>query len=436
MHASAHSTQPKILDRNRRSALSLFGRVYSASAAGNECPPSGCRLAAEAKVKAFILPLRIGAIVFAAILAGCAHVPAADSRDVAPLFRDALFKPPLQPVDRREIFAVDASMRRFLADEIVPKFHHTDPRHALLDAVGGKLLIDYDSEMTRTASQTFAAREGNCLSLVIMAAAFAKQLGIAVTFQEVYDFDTWSRNAGFEILSQHVNLVLGPRNPGARIYQSAVTPLIVDFLPPREVEDAVSRPVPEQTIVAMYMNNRAAEVMVAGDLDRAYWFARAALEADPGFANAANTLGVIYIKHNHLAAAERAVRYALQLEPDNVSAISNLSGILAAEGRTGEAQAWAKRLAEIQRHPPFYFYDRGMEAMQAGQFEEAARLFEKALSQRPYDVSSHFELAIAASHLGDMPRARKQLELAVKNSTTPDSRAIYAAKLRHLESLN
>lgn len=74
--------------------------------------------------------------------------------------------------------------------------------------------------------------------------------------------------------------------------------------------------------------------------------------------------------------------------------------------------------------------------MQAGQFEEAARLFEKALSQRPYDVPSHFELAIAASHLGDLRRARKQLELAEKNSTTPESRAIYAAKLRHLESSN
>ncbi|HEY3520900.1 MAG TPA: tetratricopeptide repeat protein, partial [Rhodanobacteraceae bacterium] len=295
--------------------------------------------------------------------------------------------------------------------------------------------IDYDSQMTRTASQTFAAREGNCLSLVIMAAALARQLGIAVTYQEVYDFDTWSRDGGFAILSQHVNLVLGPRSPGVRLYIES-TPMIVDFLPARQMAAATSRPVAEQTIVAMYLNNRAAEVMVGGDLDRAYWFARAALEADPGFANAANTLGVIYIKRNRLAPAERAMRYALQREPDNVSAISNLTGILADEGRTTEAQMWARRLAQIQRHPPFYFYDRGMEAMQAGRFEDAARLFEKALAQRPYDVPSHFELALAAAHLGDMRRARKQLELAEKNSTTADSRAIYAAKLRHLESLN
>ena len=387
-------------------------------------------------MKSFMLLLRVGAILCAGSLAGCANVPTARTGDVTPLFRDALFKPPAEPVGSRTLFAVDASMRRFLVEEIIPQTPNKDRRQVLLDALAGKLRIDYDSEMTRTASQTFAAHEGNCLSLVIMAAALAKQLGIQVTYQEVYDFDTWSRDAGFAILSQHVNLVLGPRAPSVVRFQGDATPMIVDFLPPRQVADAVSRPVQEHTVVAMYMNNRAAEVMVGGDLDRAYWFARAALEADPGFAHAANTLGVIYLQRHHLEAAERAMRYALQREPDNVPALSNLSRILAAEGRTTEAQLLVKRLAQVQRSPPFYFYDRGVKAMQAGEFKEAARLFEESLSQRPYDVQSHFELAIAASHLGDMQRARRELELAEKNSTTPESRGLYAAKLRHLKLLN
>ncbi|HET7931072.1 MAG TPA: tetratricopeptide repeat protein [Rhodanobacteraceae bacterium] len=387
-------------------------------------------------MKAFIFLLQVGAILVAALLAGCASVPAARTSDVTPLFRDELFKPPAEPVDSRAIFAVDAPMRRFLAEEIIPQARHKDPRQALLDALRGKLRIDYDSEITRTASQTFAAREGNCLSLVIMAAALAKQLDIHVTFQDVYDFDTWSRDAGLAILSQHVNLVLGQRVRNTRLFAGDATPMIVDFLPPRQVADAVSRPVSEQTVVAMYMNNRAAEVMVNGDFDRAYWFTRAALKSDPGFADAANTLGVIYLARHHPVPAERAMRYALQRDPDNLPALSNLSGLLAAEGRNAEARELAQRLARIQRHSPFEYYDRGMDAMHAGQFEEAARLFEKALSQRPYDVPSHFQLAVAAMHLGDMRRARKQLELAKKNSTTPASRAIYAAKLRHLESLN
>jgi Tfp pilus assembly protein PilF len=387
-------------------------------------------------VKTFIRLLQVGAILCAALLASCAEMPAARTGDVTPLFRDALFKPPAKPVDSRAIFAIDDSMRRFIAEQIVPQTRHKDPRQALLDALSGKLRIDYDSEKTRTASQTFAAREGNCLSLVIMAAALARQLGIRVTYQQVYDFDTWSRDAGFTILSQHVNLVLGQRGPSTTLFPDEATPMIVDFLPPRQVAGAVSRPIPEQTVVAMYLNNRAAEIMVDGDFDRAYWFARAALEADPGFANAANTLGVIYLKRKHLTPAERAMRYALQRDPDNISALTNLSKILAAEGRTAEAREMAERLARIQHHPPFEFYDSGMAAMRAGRFEQAARWFEKAISQRPYDVQSHFELAIAAAHLGDIRRARRELQSAEKNSTTPESRAIYAAKLRHLEALN
>ncbi len=388
-------------------------------------------------MKAFILwLLQVGAILFAALMAGCAVLPAARPGDVTPLFRDALFKPPARPVDIRAIFAVDTSMRRFLAAQIVPLTRHEDARHALLGALSGKLRIDYDSEKTRTASQTFAAREGNCLSLVIMSAAFARQLGIQVTYQEVYDLDTWSRDDGFTILSQHVNLVLGSRGPSIRLFPEEAIPMIVDFLPPRQVADAVSRPIPEQTVVAMYLNNRAAEIMVGGDVDRAYWFARAALEADPGFVNAANTLGVIYLERKHPASAERAMRYALQRDPDNIPALSNLSKLLAAEGRTTEARLLAERLARLQRHPPFEFYDRGVAAMRAGRFRQAARLFEKAISRRPYDVQAHFQLAIAEAHLGHMRRARAQLQLAEKNSTTPESRAIYAAKLRHLEALN
>lgn len=384
-----------------------------------------------------VIPLlRGGTILLAAWLAGCASGPPVRTSDVTPLFQDALFKPPTEPIDVRSIFAIDAPMQRFLAKDIVPRSRHTDPRQALFDALRGNLRIDYSSEMTRTASQTFAAREGNCLSLVIMAAALATQLDIRVTYQEVYNYDTWSRTAGFAILSQHVNLVLGPRRPSAKIYQGEAGPMVVDFLPPQRAADVVSRPIPQRTIVAMYMNNRAVEVMVNADLDGAYWFARAALEADPGYANAANTLGIIYLKRNGLPAAERAIRYALLREPDNVPALSNLAGMLAAEGRTMEAQELSARLARIQRHPPFEFFDRGMDAMRAGRFDDAARLFEKALSQRPYDVPSHFQLAVAAMHLGDARRARRQLELAEKYSTTPEARAIYAAKLQHLKSLN
>lgn len=385
-------------------------------------------------MKTFLPLVRIAAILLAASLSGCAVAPAVTTRDIRPLLRDGLFRPPAEPIDSRAIFAFDAPMRHFLAREIVPQARYKDPRQALLDALSGKLRIDYDAAMTRTASQAFAAREGNCLSLVIMTAAFAQHLGIRVTYQEVYGYDTWSREAGFAFLNQHVNLVLGRRASRFAYEWSAETPMIVDFLPSREVAGAAARPISEQTIVAMYMNNRAAEVLAGGNLDHAYWFARAALEADPTYADTANTLAVIYRQAGQLALSERALRYTLAREPGNVPALSNLLRLLKAEDRITEAGVVEKKLAEVQRRSPFYFYDLGMQALGVGDYKDAARMFKQALSRRPYDDQSHFGLAVAALHLGDVARARKELEQAMQNSTTHERHAIYAAKLQHLES--
>lgn len=388
-------------------------------------------------MKTFLRLARIGAVLFAASLAGCASGPTVRTQDVRTLFRDSLFKPPAKQFDRRSIFAVDAPMRDFLTRVIVPLERRKDPRQALLDTLSGKLRIDYDSEMTRTAVQTFAAHEGNCLSLVIMTAAFAKQLGIRVNYQEVRGFDTWSRDAGLVVLSRHVDLILGRREPRFGFWSAGdvETPMIVDFLPAQQIASAVVRTISEQTVIAMYLNNRAAEVLARGDIDTAYWFARAALESDPTFSDTANTLGVVYLRMNQRALAERAMRYTLEHESDNVPALSNLSQLLHLEGRNTEAQTVAAKLAEIQRHPPFYFYDLGEEALNDGNYEAAMRYFRKELSRRPYDDQSHFGIALAALHLGDMPRARKELQEAMKNSTTHEQHALYAAKLRHLKSL-
>ena len=54
-----------------------------------------------------------------------------------------------------------------------------------------KLGLEYDATSTRTASEAYAARAGNCLSLVIMTSAFAKALGLPVYYQRVFVDESW-----------------------------------------------------------------------------------------------------------------------------------------------------------------------------------------------------------------------------------------------------
>ena len=370
--------------------------------------------------------------LIAVTLTGCASVPV--TGNVEPLFADALFPAPAEPVSSEAVFALSDEMRDYIAKDISGRIHRSGPRLGLLDALRYDIRIEYDSAMTRNAAQAFEARSGNCLSLVIMTAALAKQLGVPVQYQSVYGQDSWTRSGGITFHSGHVNLVLDSHPPDGwlRIGSDA---LIVDFLPSAEVARLSARPITEEMVVAMYMNNRAAEIMAEGDIDRAYWWARAAIKASPLFHNSYNTLGVIYRRHGNLPEAEHVLRRALEQEPENPEALSNLAQVLSDQGRIPEADDLRKRLAELAPYPPFYFLDQGMAALERGDNKTAAEMFNKELSRMPYDDEVHFAMAVADVRLGEMRQARRHLTIAMENSTTRVHHNIYAAKLEYLKNL-
>jgi Tfp pilus assembly protein PilF len=190
----------------------------------------------------------------------------------------------------------------------------------------------------------------------------------------------------------------------------------------------------ETTIVAMYMNNRAAESMASGDLDTAYWWAREAIAHDPKFASAYNTIGAIYYRHGNLAQAEAALRYALAREARNTPIMSNLVVVLTALGRTSEANELGRLLAQIEPDPPFSFYNRGVAAMRTGDFKLAKAMFGKEVDRAPYYHEFHFWLAAACVALGEHDLARKEMALAIENSPSRRDRELYASKLAKFDA--
>src|SRR5690242_6212082 len=261
--------------------------------------------------------MRSGAFIALAMLAACA------APSVAPpapeLFNDALFAPPSERINAADVFALSDAMRRYAHDELL--MSRKGPRQALIDVMTqGDLRLEYDSARTRTAAQAFEARAGNCLSLVILTAALAKEVELSVQYNRALVADLWSRTGNVYFLNGHVNITLGKRfrDPPAS-YDSAAY-MTVDFLPAHDLRGLRREPLDEATIVAMFMNNRAAEALVSGRLDDAYWWARAAMQASPGFMGGYNTLGVIYVRRGELALAERLFRRVLVDEADNTRA--------------------------------------------------------------------------------------------------------------------
>lgn len=378
--------------------------------------------------------MRLFILLVCAVLSACAAQPTAVLRPDL-LFNDAAFQVRSTPVDTN-VFALSEAMRRFLDSEIALQLRRKGRLKGLIDALQNRaqLKLEYDSAVTRTAAEAFDLRAGNCISLVIMTAALAKELGLLVYYQRVYADETWSRDGDILARSGHVNLILRPRLGDGSISSDNGQQVTVDFLPQEDVRGYRTRSIEERTVIAMFMNNRAAESLARGQLDDAYWWARAAISHDSGLLEAYNTLGVVYRRHGNLGEAERAYRRLLEREPDNPTVISNLAAVLTTAGQLEAAQALRKKLHSIEPYPPFYFLDEGEIALKRADFRAAIGLFNKELARDPSYHAAHFGLAAAYFQLGDFASAQEHLAAAMQNSTTRRDHELYAAKLERLRS--
>jgi len=377
---------------------------------------------------------RLALAVAPALLAGCATtVPLAPA---APeMFDDAHFSAAADPIDPADIMKLTPEMKAYLTEQILPLARSRGVRQALTESLynRSKLQLEYDSSTTRTAAQAFDARQGNCLSLVIMTGAFANALDLKVTFQQVATEQLWSRSGGMYFMSGHVNLLLEKRHQDGIGRYERDDLYTIDFMP-GEGSELHAHPISQETVLAMFMNNRAAEAMVRGQLDDAYWRVRQAIKLDPQFRSAYNTLGVIYLRHGDAAHAEQVLHYVLDGAPDNPRVLANYAEALRELGRTADAQAIQKRLAAVEPVPPFYWFVQGQAALHQGDFLKARELFLKEIARSPDYHEFHYALAMADFGLNRFDEARSELALAMDDAVKRTDHDLYAAKLDKLKS--
>lgn len=408
----------------------------------------------------------LGFLLFAS-LTGCALAPPA--LDVQTLLADGLFQHPARPAEADSAMALDAPMRAYLNRTLLNRQLPQGKARALFEALYGvptpavesrlSLRLDYDAGGTRNAAQAFAARSGNCLSLVLMTAAFAREMGLVITYQSAQLDDAFSRDGELTLRSGHVNLLLGPRPPAGDWRSIGIGPdpdrLQIDFLPPDELRGLRTVPVSEATVLAMYMNNRAAETLAraagagatpnlgslaapaaapaAGQpIAQAYAWVRESLRHDPGFGPALNTLGVIYQRAGHLSAAARVYEQLLAREPRSVAALWNLAQVREAQGQPQAAALLNERRRLLEPVPPFHYLALGEAALASGDLGAAGELFEREQRLTGESHSLHFQRARLSFMRGDRAAAQRELQLALHISPGGEVQQRYAGKLAWL----
>lgn len=374
-------------------------------------------------------------VALAAALGGCAGVPL-PAAPPAVLLPDDAYPPVAVDTDPAQANALSPAMQRFLKEEIEPRARVHGARAAMMYALfqTRALRLEYDASITRSASEAFDARAGNCLSLTLMTGALAQAMGLNVSYQAVDSGPAWSRAGGYLAYSGHVNLVLdggATRTAGASWEQRA----IVDFLPPKDAETHRSHPIGERTLVGMFLNNRAVEALTAGRAAEAYAWVRSALRESPDLVPAWNTLALLHRQRGDLGLATMALEQAAKAEPDNTRVLANLVGALDVAGRGAEAAPWRERLHRLEPVAPFWWFERGREAMARGDWPAAEEAFARELARDPDQHEVHAWAARAAGQLGDVDAVRRHLRLARELGPTPQLQALYGAKLDRLNAL-
>lgn len=242
----------------------------------------------------------------------------------------------------------------------------------------------------------------------------------------------WDRQGAFYLVNGHINLKLYPPKNN-HVFHVTERSILVDFLPERAVRSYKVNKISQGTVVAMYYNNAAAEALINENWDLAYGLLKKSLQQQSLFIPALNSLAVLYRARGMEQMAERVYRYALTLEPENMTTLYNLAVMLSSQDRLDE---WAEvhKVLELARiRNPYYYYDMAQQAYMDHQYDEALSWYRRAIEKADYRHEFYFGLSRTYWAKGDSDRAKSNLQKALALAGDGEQKKRYQAKLHAME---
>lgn len=278
--------------------------------------------------------------------------------------------------------------------------------------------LEYQADATNTIAETYRTRKANCLAFTMLTVVLAREAGLDVYAQQIDRVLAWDRMGGVVLQNMHANA-------GVTING---TQYVVDVASSVIKTASVRHRIDDGQLLALYYNNRAMELMVAGRYADAGKWLDVALSHSPGEAAFWNNAGVLDLRQGNAGNAESLFLKALEKDPRLTSAVSNLIVLYRIKGDADRAAQWQKRADRIMRKDPFYQFSLAQQKEEAGDFSEAVRLYRRAIALNRDEDAFHFGLARTYFRMGQRHLADVELERAYELSAGQD-RSRYASKL-------
>jgi Flp pilus assembly protein TadD len=329
-------------------------------------------------------------------------------------------------------------MEAFLTAHVARTAGRSTRLRQLADAVvgEGRFGLTYD-ETTRTASETFRTRRGNCLSFSSMFVALARRVGLDAHYQEVDVPPDWSFKDDAFVLNRHVNVLVdvgGGGRSAQRLGSLVRSPVregerVVDFNMDDFRTTYDRRRIKDARALAHFYNNLAVERMQAGDAASALSYFRSATGHDPLFSPAWTNLGILYLRKGHPDHAEAAHLQALRADERDLVAMSNLASLYERQSDEERAATYRSRVTSHRQRNPYYRFQLAREAFLARDYDGAIRHLNYAIRRKKNEDQFYFLLGLSHMKKGDEPAARRWLSRAQEVAATDALKRRYASKI-------
>ena len=336
----------------------------------------------------------------------------------------------------QQIFYLSPVMDYMVADKLLTVTNKTKRARKLIHQIfkTRDLGLVYLSTANLVASEAYNQNTANCLSLTIMAYALAKKAHLNINFQEVDIPEYWERNGEYNMLTGHVNLILPiERKPGMLIVYGNKS-LQIDFDPYIAKKTFKSHIIDKNKVIAMYYNNKAAQAIVDKNYTVAYAYLNAAVHKSPNYSNLWGNLGLLYRLTFNAEFAEKTYSYALALDKNNLTTLSNYAVLLKMIGNVEQAKKINTGLEQKRRNNPYYQALLADEAAYRGDFPLAIKYYKKAIKLDKRIHEFYFGIAKIYYKLEQFSQAKRAIKKAIAVNRLADVEKNYIAKLNFLKA--
>ena len=174
-------------------------------------------------------------------------------------------------------------------------------------------------------------------------------------------------------------------------------------------------------------------MLLGGDHIAALNYFHQSLDDDPSFSPAWISLGILYRREGYFSYAEAAFLQALETDPYNLVAMSNLASLYELTGKPEKSEYYKSEVKAHRLQNPYFRYELAREAFVNGNYDEAIDHLNAAIRRQDHESEFYSLLSLSYMMTGDSRSARRWMQQAEETASADSEKQKYRRKLEFMK---